>query len=442
MSTDFLIFYEHVSREVENDSLIKYELNRRGYTCEIMPFDGPQYFSRYLLNRKAKVLVVPWLRTDTNICHYLYLTKNPYKIANLQWEQVTNKASRDCGMDSFSENAVKAFHLCWGKYPQNIILQKGGEKKNLPIVGAIQQDYGRNIFKNYFLQKDEIAKTYSLDISKPWILYVSSFSLVNISQEYLEDLKKRYGDYILKDHVLNVETERLTLEWIERYLKENVCEFIYRPHPTEITSLNINRLMEKYRNFHVISDYSVKQWGKICDKVNIWISTSNAELTSMNIVYNIVRPIRIDYEQEMESMYNEEYITTYEEFCQANNVFDTDSDKKQNKARKQRLQTFYDYDEQRAAYLRVADALEDILLGQESAIFEISKEQRKKSSRIFIRTMFFSLLIGLNNRIPSLFRVLPLKKTWKDIVIDKTKKYLLGKETEKRVLDYISKNEE
>ena len=30
---DFLIFYEHVNREIENDTLLKYELEKRGYSC-------------------------------------------------------------------------------------------------------------------------------------------------------------------------------------------------------------------------------------------------------------------------------------------------------------------------------------------------------------------------------------------------------------------------
>ena len=61
---DFLICYEHVNREVENDALIKYELERRGYTCEIIPFSGPG-FARFC-REKARVVVTPWLRYRVN----------------------------------------------------------------------------------------------------------------------------------------------------------------------------------------------------------------------------------------------------------------------------------------------------------------------------------------------------------------------------------------
>ena len=42
MALDFLLLYEHTVREYESDLLLKLELERRGYSCEI----------RQLLDRK------------------------------------------------------------------------------------------------------------------------------------------------------------------------------------------------------------------------------------------------------------------------------------------------------------------------------------------------------------------------------------------------------
>ena len=442
MSTDFLIFYEHINREVENDSLIKFELNKRGYSCEIMPFDGPEYWFKYIFRKKAKVLVVPWLRTDTNISHYLYLAKRPYKLANLQWEQVSTKGLRECGMDTFSNNALHAYHLCWGKFSQQILIDKGGEKEKFPIVGAIQQDYGRDIFADYYLSKKEMAQIYSLNESHKWILYVSSYSFANVSQKYIHDLTEEYGDYFVDDHEQNITSQKITLDWIERYLSNHECEFIYRPHPTEVASSRLEEMTMNFKNFHVISDFSVKQWGKICEKVNIWISTSSAEFLAMNINYYIIRPIPIQYEHEMESMYDESFSTTYDEFEKVNSHELAEYDKNLLKKRKKAIMKFYEYNETIPAYKRVADALEDILTNGTSYEYKFDSKQKKRSQRIFVRTVFFSFFIWVCGISEKVIRIIPFKESWKKIIINKANMYAIGKKTEKKMLGYMKENGE
>ena len=61
---NFLICYEHISREVENITLLKYELEKRGYSCKIGRFDNPYM---YVDKIKADVVVTPWLRDDDNV---------------------------------------------------------------------------------------------------------------------------------------------------------------------------------------------------------------------------------------------------------------------------------------------------------------------------------------------------------------------------------------
>ena len=439
MKTDFLIFYEHVNREVENDTLIKYELNKRGYSCEIMPFDGPEYFSRVLLRKKAKVLVVPWLRTDTNIYHYHYLAKKPYKFVNLQWEQISNKGIRACGIDTYSENAANSYHLCWGDFSQDILIAKGGKKEKLPVVGAIQQDYNREIFKDYYLKKEDLAKKYSLDETKPWILYVSSFSLANASKQYIDELTSKYGEYFENAHKLNVESQNITLEWIQRLIEKYDCEFIYRPHPTETSSPRLVNMKKEYKNFHIVSEHSVKQWAKVCNKVNLWISTSNAELLAMDVKYNVVRPIELRPEQEMESMFGEQYITTYEEFKKSNINGVTEADIELIKKRKENISKFYDYDDTVPAYSRVADALEKVLLNEGGTSYFFDSSQRKKSRKIFVRTVVFSMFMNMCKISELLIKVLPIKKEWKRLVYAKTKEYRRGKNVEKDMLRYLNK---
>lgn len=435
---DFLFFYEHVNREVENDTLVISELRKRGYSCELMPFDGPEYWWRWIFHRQAKVLVVPWLRTDTNIYHYLHLAKKPYKIVDLQWEQITNKAFRD--MDILSDNSLKSYHLCWGQYSVNILKEKGIKESMLPIVGAIQQDFCRDEFSDYYFSKEELSKRYGLDPNKRWVLYISSFSYANVTDEYIDSLKNIYGNYIIESRKLEIETQKITLMWIEKFINMHDCEFIYRPHPTENASDLIQELKNGYRNFHVISDYSVKQWGKVSDSVNLWISTSNAELVSMNVNFHFIRPIMISVYREMESMFGEEFISDYLSF-EAANLEDRTQHIERLIRRKNHLKLFYDFMESIPAYIRVSNELEKILKDSNSINYKFTLEQKRKSKKIHLRTLLFSFFTWVNLKSKKFFNIFPIQNKWRDIVNRKSEIYKYGLELENKVLEYIRQHE-
>lgn len=432
---DFLIFYEILNREIENISILKYELQKRGYSCKIMAFDGIEYFKYYLLHIQAKVIIVPWLRTDTNILNFLPFAEKPYKIVDLQWEQIGNESARESNIDILSQNAKKIHHLCWGTFSKYNMINKGCLSNKLPITGAIHQDFGREVFQGYYLSREYLANKYALDISKKWILYVSSFGIAYGGLD-ISELTKKYGQYYADWYELTVKSQKATLRWIERFLKEVDCEFIYRPHPTEKASNDIFRLDDKFNDFHIITDYSVKQWGKVCDKVNLWISTSNAELTSINVSYNIVRPIHIPRDKEMDSMIGEYYVTSYEEF-KRRNTKEIEDERFIDEKRAERLNYFYDYDPTKAAYRRIADYLESVYSNDEKIKMNFSKEQRNISKRILIRTLFFSLMFNVYICCPKIVKRLPIKKEWKNIIESKSKTYCKAKEIEKATVKYL-----
>ena len=435
---DFLFFYEHVNREVENDILVINELEKRGYVCELMPFDGPEYWKKVLFRKRAKVLVTPWLRTNTNIKHFSYLGNKPLKFADLQWEQVSTKGIRESGIFSIQTDALKALHMCWGEATKSILLNDGGREELLPVVGALQQDFSRKEFNDYYLSRNQIAGQYRLNADIPWILYISSFSMANVTDKYVGDLVSKYGHYFLEERQINVESQNKTIEWIKEYISNHKCEFIYRPHPTESTSLIIKDVADNFSNFHIISDYSVKQWGKVCNKVNLWISTSNAELLSMGINYGIVRPIPIPPEFEIESMIGEKYITTLDQFIEFN------EDQTINEPTEDRLQRvfhYYDFNKTFPAYKRIANALEKAINSDDRTIYLFDKEQIKKSRRIFIRTCVFSFWIWLDIKSERMIDIIPIKKTWKDIIHKKSKEYKEGKRVENKTREYLKIHE-
>ena len=438
---DFLIFYEHINREIENDTLVKYELEKRGYSCEIIQFMGPGLYKYSKRKNKAKVVVTPWLRYNSNVYKYIQFAKKPYKLVNLQWEQVYNKRGIACGLVATHGEAKKAYHTCWGENSRARLEDMGVPKGNLKIVGAMQQDYGRPIFKNYYLPREEIAKQFNLSNEKPWILFVSSFAYATFPESALKAMAEKYGDAIFETARQHRESQALFLDWVEEYLKRCDNEFIYRPHPSERLAARLSELESKYPNFHVISDYSVKQWAKVSDRVNLWISTSNAEIVSLGIDYSIVRPLPVDEDREVESMRDEVFVTDMEEFIRLNTENLSNSEKNA-RIKLDKLSHFYDYDESKPAYVRMADYLEEVYKTTNPLPFRFTLKEKIRFKIDHIKSRVASRIIEKQlNKKEGYIESLPIKKSAKEHYIKGYKNYKIKKQTEERMMEYLKSHE-
>lgn len=439
---DFLIFYEHVNREIENDTLLKCELEKRGYSCKIIHFGGPGIYKFGKRKNRAKVVVTPWLRYNSNILKYIQYAKKPYKLVNLQWEQVYNKRGIECGLVATHGEAKKAYHTCWGENSRARLEAMGIPKENLKIVGAMQQDYGRPRFNDYYLPRGKIAEEYRLRNNKPWILFVSSFAYATFPEDALKAMAEKYGDGIFGTAKLHRESQSLFLDWVEEFLQTSDSEFIYRPHPSERLAKRLVELSEKYTHFHVISERSVKQWAKVSDRVNLWISTANAEIASLGIDYSIVRPIPIDEFREVESMREETFVESKEEFISLNtNIAEPSIESV--RERQQKLTHFYDYDESRAAYERLADYLVEIYHSTQSQHFKFKLKDKLYAKYREFRIRIASLigeryLKKMDNRI---IDRAPVKRIIKENLHKSVDRYILKEATEERMVEYLKNHE-
>ncbi len=435
---DFIICYEHMNREIENDALLKFELNKRGYSCKIIHFNGPGFFSHSIFN-KARVVVTPWLRYDDNVFHYLCLARKPYKLVNLQCEQVYSIADIESGMVSISEQAKKAYHICWGKNSKERLISAGVNEELLTITGAIQLDYGCSILQNYFFNKEKIAQEFGLDSSKNWILLISSFAYANYGDKAIKKLETQFN-YSLDENVkLHKISQLLTLDWVEQLLQTVDCEFIYRPHPSENITERIKVLESKYNHFHVISKYSVKQWVKVCEKINIWISTSNAEILSMGGDFAIVRPIPIPDKHEVESMRGEAVISDCDSFIRYNSdiltvVKDSSSEKMS------KLSNYYLYNSEYPAYINVANFLEQLLKTNSGETYHFSLKQYCSYSWLELKKRIISLVmeLGQKQRLRFIITKIPLKTVIKSNIIHGIEKSMQAKLLEKMMIDYLT----
>jgi surface carbohydrate biosynthesis protein len=437
---DFLICYEHINREIENDALIKYELEKRGYSCEIIPFNGPGFFE-YAVKHKAKVVVTPWLRYDENVFHYLQLARKPYKLVNLQWEQIYCSDDLKSGMCAIHGQSEKAKHICWGENSKQRLSASGVHSDNLFVTGAIQMDFGRKIFSDYYVSRKDIAEEFKLNYEKKWFLYISSFAYSNYGEASIRKLEKQFNFSLAELVKLHTISQQITLDWIEQLLQQTDCEFIYRPHPSENTTQRLVDLSNKYSNFHIFKKYSVKQWAKVCDKINLWISTSNAEVLSMGKNYTIIRPVSVPDNIEVESMYNETFVTDLDAFIALNSSNENDNSKLVHE-REKRLSYYYSYDPDYPAYVKVVDVLEQVYRSDLEESYHFTIGQGIKFGRKELRKAVISFImekqLKAENR--DIISKLPLKGIIKRNLYNALNKYREGKAIEAATLKYLKEH--
>lgn len=318
---DFLMSYEHKSRELESILLIKKELERRGYVVKLHGLYDKDFCVYQSLRRmKPKVVVVPAAYDFGIISCFAYnLVGLNRKIVNLQWEQVLSLKEEvdEKGYHNPKGLAKQAVHLCWGSNTLNRLLKGGIDPKKAFVTGPVHLDLLRSDFNEYFLSREKLSEIFHLDYSKKWILFISSFSYCTISDTQLQSIADSYGlddTTYFKD--FSLKSKEQILKWFELLLENETDKIlVYRPHPDEVGK--DSRLMElesKYSNFRIISDYPLKHWVKAVDNIFNWYSTSMADVFFANKPCQILRPVQIRSDQEVAILRNARFITQYEDF--------------------------------------------------------------------------------------------------------------------------------
>ena len=138
MSLDFLILYEHVVREYESITLLKLELERRGYTVDIRQLLDRKKL-KYFTWKKPKVLVASAMYDDKTMNSFVYNNVGVCnKVVNLHWEQVLSEEQENSPFFNCGQSASYAMHTCWGTAARDRIVKYGVPMENTTITGPIQ----------------------------------------------------------------------------------------------------------------------------------------------------------------------------------------------------------------------------------------------------------------------------------------------------------------
>lgn len=376
---DFLINYEHKNREIEVISFIKLELERRGYSVELScTYDENRIdFTDW---RPAKVVVTPALYNDASLFAFVYrIAGLCSKVVNFQWEQaLTNELESD---PFFYQNpkgfAKQAVHLCWGVEPRLRMLRSGVPDNKAVVVGPPQMDSLRPQFSGFYKSKEEIASIFKLNSNKEWVLFISSFTFVNMPTEEYETEVQCLGTWLDGFKTLSINSKNEIMKWLEVGMQKYPEKiFIYRPHPSEAGDPSLSIIEAKYPNFRVIKELSVKQWIMVCEKILTWYSTSIAEVYFAGKPCTILRPEVIPYEWDVTIYREAEMITTLPGFLndleEAEHAFPLNS---------AIIKNYFDVDPETPSFIRICDLLE--------RVYKEDDFNMKRRNRFFILYIHF-----------------------------------------------------
>lgn len=354
MPLDFLILYEHVVREYESILLLQEELRRRGYTAEIRQLLDRKKLS-YFTWKKPKVLVASCMYDNEAINSHVYNNVGKLeKIVNLHWEQMLSDTQEQEAWFNFPGNARKCVQTCWGEETRQRLIANGVPEKNAPVTGAIMMDFLRPEFNGYFKNKQQLCQQYGLDPEKKLWLYISSFGYASMNAAEVKELSDMAGTDFTAFAEVNRTSMAATLDWFDQYLSAHPeVELVYRRHPSEWNSPELDALAQKHSNFHVLFEDSVKQWIAAADSIYIWMSTAIAEVYFAGKTCHILRPSPIPHEFDPVIYKEASYITSYAAFevvANSQNEFPISSAV---------LEGYFD-SSSTPAYKRMADLLEDV----------------------------------------------------------------------------------
>lgn len=385
---DFLFVYEVKARELENICLLKYELERRGYTVVLI--NTWYYLKRKVPRYKANVVVTFALYNNDTYKFITSYVKKINKLVNLQWEQVgtTSDEKSEKSLFYIKGEAKKAVHVCWGMKTKERLMQNCGiDEKKLMLTGHISLDFLRDDLVSYYQSKEEIFKEFSIPANKKICLFISSFSHVNLPDDIIgtdTDIGYSLMEYIK----LSNKSQEKIIEWITLVLlKHRDIIFIYRPHPAEANNEKLVDLAHMYDNLFVISELSIKQWILVSDVMYTWYSTSLAEIYASGKRCFILRPLPIPQDIDLAIYEGAEFVTDFSSFEST-----LDNNEQSFPVQETVMTQYYYIDRNTPAYSKICDGLIDIYNNDYFLIPESGEGQKLSIKKRFKNRIYRSFI--------------------------------------------------
>ena len=377
---DCLLYYELVERSYENALLLKCELERRGYKVKICNLFWRDFWK--CLFYRPKILILSACRDTEQLSKQIpFLFIKRLVLVNLQEEQVAYSSGADLDLFLPKGRAKEAHHFCWGKFSMDNMKQAMVTDEHIVPVSPIQFDMCRREWKDYFFSREKIAKEFSIDTEKKWVLFAADFCITSIcvDEDAIKEYTRKFSDIYETTYHAEKRIQATLYEWWDRYLStHDDVIIIYRPHPSEYRMHEFAKdLCKKHTNFIYCKKYSIKQWLHVIDIYTTWISTSVMEAyycdlpcfalgDSEDIVSNGIAISLFDYSK---------YVSTYDTF---ERILDHPQEEKEAYAPLsfENVRNVYGNTSEKPAYIQMCDYLETILKDK-----KLQKEMQVKLTR-------------------------------------------------------------
>lgn len=380
---DFLLTYEVKAREIEYLELLRYELERRGYTAVLEPANslwgrGVRYSAEVIINAGFRE---DRINSGTGVVFNKALELTSEQIfSNYRERQLKPRGRiKDYVVINAWGDAIKKRLIDVEKVPESKVV----------VFGHPVLDYCKEEFSEYFFSKSELASKFDLDLNCQWNLFISTFTVKyekkgSVYDDIKEAKRKTYKELV---------------GWFDKLLSSTDNQIIvYRPHPVEEIGEELLELKSKYANFKIIRDLGVRQWIKNCDRLYSWISTSSVEAYYMNRPVYFLRPCQVPAEFEAQIIsHPEKAVKTFEDFkntiteitpIERYNVFD------------EKIKEYYYFDKETFVYEKLADLCVEMVNNDEYALPKELKDSIYNNSvnnwkELSIRHKFAHLMRGL-----------------------------------------------
>lgn len=358
---DFFLTYEVKTREIEYLTLLKCELEKRGYKVGLAAANQIT-----LEDRKYKTRVVfgvGFSLVGSNFGPSIVFDK----AIELPAEQIRINEDKESVLER-DEIQRSVAVVAWGKNYKNKLINEGKMAANkIFVLGHPAMDFCKERFSGYYLSKGEVSFKYGLPTSKRWMLFISSFTSETVGLSESRKWDEIYGvNHYVPMYENEMATRQIVFEWFEEYVKNHSdCIIIYRPHPVEEISLPLRKLSEKYKNFRIIRDDSVRQWISVSDSIYTWYSTSCAEAFFMKKPFFVVRPVPIEWRLELEIFKRTDcFISNYYQFEKSMMEKKGNMDSPLDDS----IYDYYEFDDKLYTYEKLADLCEEVYKNDEYLI--------------------------------------------------------------------------
>lgn len=377
---DVILYYENVNREIDIALLIKNRLKKKGKKIKLRNINTDMYKS--IVFDRPKLILIPWCYDNKNFHYFMRfnsIKNNVPIIFNLHYEQVLNKATYDFILPK--ENALKMYHLSWGEAFTEELIKRGVDRRLILESNNPRMDFYKPPYSLLNKSKGELADEFNLDKNKKWIMFAENFNTKDREEARIDDLTKRgrKGLIALKKEAQLV--YKLSTKWLESLMKKTDAEVIYRLHPSSNIKNyeEVIKLTKKYNNFHVISNYDIKDWIINIDILNVWRSTTACEAVYANKKINIIkRKNEVLDGNNIEILEGTKCVTSEEEFIAENSNFELGE---VNEAIRKNMTRYYKYDDM-ATIENIVQKVCEILDNKNDPVKLMYKEMEFKTNKL------------------------------------------------------------